>query len=37
MAWCNSVVCVCAQVDREMRTRRVPKAGGAARARGRDF
>ncbi|KAL0870011.1 hypothetical protein ABMA27_006190 [Loxostege sticticalis] len=25
------------EVDREMRTRRVPKAGGAARARGRDF
>ncbi|XP_050352594.1 protein bicaudal D isoform X1 [Nymphalis io] len=25
------------EVDREMRTRRVPKAGGGARARGRDF
>ncbi|KAJ8717733.1 hypothetical protein PYW07_005663 [Mythimna separata] len=25
------------EVDREMRTRRVPKAGGPARARGRDF
>ncbi|OWR42315.1 bicaudal D [Danaus plexippus plexippus] len=25
------------EVDREMRTRRVPKAGGAARARPRDF
>ncbi|XP_072942574.1 protein bicaudal D [Epargyreus clarus] len=25
------------EVDREMRTRRVPKAAGAARARGRDF
>ncbi|KAH9633223.1 hypothetical protein HF086_017778 [Spodoptera exigua] len=25
------------EVDREMRTRRVPKAGGGGRARGRDF